>query len=145
MILKNANPKRRNSDDDNLIPLINIVFLMLIFFIVAGQIEASDGVKIESPSSVSDTKLTAERLKVVISEDGQLFIDGVQIAQEDFASRVLTYMQTLTSEQKQHAAVVIKADGNLTVDRMQDYVKTIKTSGIAHISLMTQPSAQASL
>lgn len=145
MILKNTTVKRKANDDDNLIPLINIVFLMLIFFIVAGQIEASDGVKIESPKSVSDTKLTAEHLKVVIAEDGQLFIDGAQIAQEDFASRILTYMQTLTSEQKENAAVVIKADGNLTVDRMQDYVKTIKTSGIAHISLMTQPSDQASL
>ncbi len=145
MILKNTIVKRKNSDDDNLIPLINIVFLMLIFFMVAGQIQPSDGVKIESPTSVSDTKLTPERLKVVIAEDGQLFIDGAQVEKDAFGSRVLAYVQTLTLEQKENAAVVIKADGNLTVDSMQDYVKTIKTSGIAHISLMTQPSEQASL
>jgi biopolymer transport protein ExbD len=145
MILKNTIVQRKNSDDDNLIPLINIVFLMLIFFMVAGQIQPSDGIKIESPTSVSDTKLTPERLKVVISEDGQLFIDGAQLEKDDFGSRVLAYVQTLTPEQKENAAVVIKADGNLTVDSMQDYVKTIKTSGITHISLMTQPSEQASL
>lgn len=145
MILKNTLVQRKNSDDDNLIPLINIVFLMLIFFMVAGQIQPSDGVKIESPTSVSDTKLTPERLKVVISEDGQLFIDGAQLEKDAFGSRVLAYVQTLTAEQKENAAVVIKADGNLTVDSMQDYVKTIKTSGITHISLMTQPSEQASL
>lgn len=31
------------SNDDHLIPLINVVFLMLIFFMLAGQIRASDG------------------------------------------------------------------------------------------------------
>tara|TARA_R110001583_G_scaffold195556_1_gene376165 strand:+ start:48573 stop:49010 length:438 start_codon:yes stop_codon:yes gene_type:complete len=145
MILKTTHVKRSNSDDDNLIPLINIVFLMLIFFMVAGQIQPSDGVKVESPNSISDTKLTPERLKVVIAEDGELFIDGAQVLQDDFASRVLDYFQTLTPEQKENAAVVIKADGNLVVERMQDYVKTIKTTGVTHISLMTQPSEQAAL
>lgn len=145
MILKTTHVKRSNSDDDNLIPLINIVFLMLIFFMVAGQIQPSDGVKVELPNSISDTKLTPERLKVVIAEDGELFIDGAQVLQDDFASRVLAYVQTLTPEQKENAAVVIKADGNLVVERMQDYVKTIKKSGVTHISLMTQPSEQAAL
>tara|TARA_R110002050_G_scaffold9504_1_gene33010 strand:- start:155585 stop:156022 length:438 start_codon:yes stop_codon:yes gene_type:complete len=145
MILKNTHVKRSNSDDDNLIPLINIVFLMLIFFMVAGQIQPSDGVKVESPRSISETKLTPERLKVVISVDNQLFIDGVQVSEDDFSSRVLAYVQTLSPEQTDNAAVIIKADGNLSVDRLQDYVKTIKTSGIAHISLMTQPAGQASL
>lgn len=145
MILKNTHVKRANSDDDNLIPLINIVFLMLIFFMVAGQIQPSDGVKVESPRSISDTKLTPERLKVVIAEDGELFIDGAQVPQDELGNRVLAYMNTLTLEQKETAAVVIKADGNLIVDRMQDYVKTIKTSGVTHISLMTQPSEQAAL
>jgi len=145
MILKNTSVKHKTNDDDNLIPLINIVFLMLIFFMVAGQIQPSDGVKVESPTSVSDTKLTPERLKVVIAEGGQIFIDGAQVRQETLGNRVSAYMQTLTAEQKENAAVVIKADGNLTVDSMQDYVKTIKTSGITHISLMTQSSEQASL
>ena len=145
MILKNTSVKHKTNDDDNLIPLINIVFLMLIFFMVAGQIQPSDGVKVESPISVSDTKLTPERLKVVIAEGCQIFIDGAQVRQETLGNRVSAYMQTLTAEQKENAAVVIKADGNLTVDSMQDYVKTIKTSGITHISLMTQSSEQASL
>lgn len=145
MILNNATVKRPKNDDDSLIPLINIVFLMLIFFIVAGQIQPSDGVQVESPSSISDVELMPERLKVVITEQGDVFIDGAQVAQEDFASHLASYVQTLTSAQKINAAVVIKADGNLSVDKMQDFVKTIKTAGITHISLMTQPSEQAAL
>lgn len=145
MILNDNTVKRPKNDDDNLIPLINIVFLMLIFFIVAGQIQPSDGVKVESPSSVSDTELTPERLKVVISEQDELFIDGAQMPKETFEDRLLTYVQTLPPEQKDKAAVVIKADGDLSVDSMQDYVKIIKTVGITHISLMTQPSNEPSL
>jgi len=138
MILNNETVKRPKNDDDSLIPLINIVFLMLIFFIVAGQIQASDGAKVESPNSISDIELSPERLKVVITQDDQLFIDGAQVPKEEFPSRLVAYVETLSSEHKEAAAVVIKADGNLSVDHMQDYVKTIKTSGIAHISLMTQ-------
>ncbi len=145
MILNNTHAKRSNNNDDNLIPLINIVFLMLIFFMVAGQIQPSDGVKVESPTSISDTTLTPERLKLVISEDGQLFIDGQSVPKEALSKHVLNYLDTLSDQQKPHAAVVLKADGNLSVDRMQDYVKTVRASGISHISLMTQPSAQVAL
>lgn len=140
MILNNSTVKRPKNDDDSLIPLINIVFLMLIFFIVAGQIQPSDGAKVEPANSISEAELAPERLKIVITEDDQLFIDGAQVPQEAFARHLSDYLETLSSEQKENAAVVIKADGNLSVDHMQGYVKTIKTSGIAHISLMTQPS-----
>lgn len=145
MILNNTMIKPRKNDDDNLIPLINIVFLMLIFFIVAGQIEASDGVLVESPSSVSDTELNPERLKLVIAEDGQLFIDGALVAEQALGNHISSYIEALTEQQKQTAAVVLKADGNLSVDRLQDFVKMIKTTGITHISLMTQPPVQAPL
>ncbi|MAZ88646.1 MAG: hypothetical protein CL693_13480 [Cellvibrionaceae bacterium] len=45
--LTGTNLQRPGSDDSNMIPLINIVFLMLIFFMVAGKIAARDAADFE--------------------------------------------------------------------------------------------------
>jgi biopolymer transport protein ExbD len=50
MKLCNEAVHKKNDSDDNLIPLINVVFLMLIFFMVAGQIQKSDAIKLQPPS-----------------------------------------------------------------------------------------------
>jgi len=144
MNLDNTRVKPTKSDDDNLIPLINVVFLMLIFFMVAGQIQPSDGIEVEPPASISKNKVTPERLKIVIAQDGQLVLDGHLISKDELGNQVSAYLNALTEEQKNNAAVVLKADGNLTVDLMQEYVNTIKASGIARISLMTNANLEVS-
>ncbi|MCG8693196.1 MAG: biopolymer transporter ExbD, partial [Minwuiales bacterium] len=43
----------RRSDDDRILPLINVVFLLLIFFMLAGRLSAGDPFRVDPPASVS--------------------------------------------------------------------------------------------
>lgn len=62
---------KKPNQDDNLIPLINIVFLMLIFFMVAGHISESDPIKVQAPSSISDKQDKLEPMVIVVAADGR--------------------------------------------------------------------------
>lgn len=53
--------------DDNLIPLINIVFLLLIFFMVAGQIAPQQDMTIDPPESASEKALEPAELELSLT------------------------------------------------------------------------------
>lgn len=69
-------PKQRNSSsDDNMIPLINIVFLLLIFFMVAGHIQKRPNASIELPTLTNlETPANLQRF-VEINADGMVSMD----------------------------------------------------------------------
>ena len=64
MKLVAENTHRKDNGDDALIPLINIVFLMLIFFMVAGQISKSDAAFVSPPESISEAYVDDEALQI---------------------------------------------------------------------------------
>ncbi|OUR74404.1 hypothetical protein A9Q78_00750 [Methylophaga sp. 41_12_T18] len=136
MILNTSSPKNSNNNtDDNMIPLINVVFLMLIFFMVAGQITAADGVKVAPPISVSDSQTNNEQLKVVIAEDGRVFIDGSLIEDKEITARILSYR--LDQNADENTGILVKADADLAIERLQTILKLIKSAGISSLSLIT--------
>jgi biopolymer transport protein ExbD len=68
----------RNSDD-NMIPLINIVFLLLIFFMVAGQIRAMPDASLQLPKAELPKPQTQDPVRLEITNDGLLHLDGAMI------------------------------------------------------------------
>ena len=58
------------SNEDHLIPLINVVFLMLIFFMLAGQIRASDGLPFVPPAMDSGGPEVSVPVEILMTEDG---------------------------------------------------------------------------
>ena len=78
--------KRKGSSDDNMIPLINIVFLLLIFFMVAGQIQKRPDDTIDIP-----TLNLTESLAPPIQNMVEIFADGrVAVNQRVTATNELT-------------------------------------------------------
>ena len=62
-----------------MIPLINIVFLLLIFFMVAGQIKAQPDQAITLPSTAQLEMAQAQTLRLEMFADGQLSFNGETI------------------------------------------------------------------
>ena len=60
----------------NLIPLINIIFLMLIFFMLAGTITTIDPHKINIPESIIKNDPLTPFLTIIVKKNGEVFIDS---------------------------------------------------------------------
>lgn len=63
--------QRRRSSDASLIPMINVVFLLLIFFLLAAQIRTPDPIEVSAPVSISEMVSDGE-LTLFIGADGQM-------------------------------------------------------------------------
>jgi biopolymer transport protein ExbD len=133
----------RNSGDDNLIPLINVVFLMLIFFMVAGQIQRSDAVKLEPPQSVSETPHIDEKVTVLVDLTGALYLENNPVSDDAFVTELNQLFET--AKDQKAFMVLVKVDNSLPVTRLQEVLKLIKSAGLMKVSLATRltPTAPA--
>lgn len=129
--------RRQSASDDNLIPLINIVFLLLIFFMVAGQIQRSDPYKIDPPDSISKQVLQQKNTaELLVTESGLLYLDGRLIAAQDLSAQLR--LGVTQAADPQSFTVQVKVDGDLDVAQLQSTLRSIKAAGLLRISLVTQ-------
>lgn len=104
-------PRKRNAEDD-LIPLINIVFLLLTFFMIAGQIRAMFGDDVELPHTQSHQSEQQLGNVLSIEASGTILWDQQVISLQEFA---LLLKQSAISS----GTLRVRADKNLTAIELE--------------------------
>lgn len=133
---------KKPNQDDNLIPLINIVFLMLIFFMVAGHISESDPIQVQPPASVSESQSEVKPLTIVVSTEGEIAVGQEQVTKDTLSAVITQHFEQAADPQS--FRLLVKVDANLAVEELQQVLSLIKQTGIKRIALATQKQASAS-
>ena len=117
-------------------PLINVVFLLLIFFMVAGQLSKTDPIKIEPPASDSDKDPGGQRVEILIAKDGRLLLGGEAVAFADLEARISDAFRG--AEDK---LVHLKADGAAAATDVIRVMDALKAAGAEKVKLLTSPKS----
>ncbi|MDF2182814.1 biopolymer transporter ExbD [Neptuniibacter sp. CAU 1671] len=122
-------------NDDNLIPLINVVFLMLIFFMVAGHIEASDAARVELPNSKAEQASAQQRHELLIDATGNRYLNGQPVTEAEMIQQLSQIAADSTSASQ---PMLVKADALLPVSQLQDHLRQLHAAGLQKITLATR-------
>jgi biopolymer transport protein ExbD len=123
---------RRNSED-NLIPLINIIFLLLIFFMLTGKLTSSDVFKIAPPASISEAAAAEEAVTVLVTADGQLAVNQQIVVIEELTATVAALL-----EQRAAAPMIkLKADAGLPAAQLLAVLNALRAAGVRKLTLLT--------
>ncbi|HET7410840.1 MAG TPA: biopolymer transporter ExbD [Paracoccaceae bacterium] len=128
-------PRRRVNEDDRILPLINVVFLLLVFFMVTGRLTASDPFPIEPPVSASEGA-PAEGHLIAFGPAGELALDGVVM---DEARLLSALSAELTGGL--HPEIRVKADGGAPATELVALLAGLREIGAETVTLMTVPEA----
>jgi biopolymer transport protein ExbD len=119
-----------------MLPLIDIVFLLLVFFIYAMlSMAVHRGLPVVLPVSSTaeiDTELT---LTLTVNDDGSAYLDKESIAIEDLKTVLLGRIGTMKDGETADAKVLLFADRTLSYQDLYKVLDQIKMAGIANISL----------
>lgn len=74
--------KRRAASGINITPLIDIVFILLIFFAVTTTFVAPTSIKVDLPNAKGEATQEKKNIRIGIDEAGAIFLDGTPIADE---------------------------------------------------------------
>lgn len=123
-------PSRREPPE-NTIPLINIVFLMLIFFLFAGSVAKDDARQIEPPLNILEDETIRSTGALIIDNKGKTHFD-------DAETTVADWIQQQEANKTVDGPLKIAADGTLKADELENILKELKASGRTDIVLITR-------
>ena len=125
--------KKREYDDDGLLPLVNIIFLLLIFFMIAGVIEkriVKDD--IELPAAELNRFENKEITKIFINKSNIFFIND-EITD---ISKISVYLKSNKINE-----VVIIADKSLYINEVNILLTKLHENNIKNIKLLSNRNA----
>ncbi len=123
---------RTGSDENSILPLINVVFLLLIFFMVVGSLSAADPFAIEPPRSTSGEAGDPRDIVLLVAADGRLALDGAEIDPAALRPAIEDRLGTASVRE-----VHVKADGASEAAAVVGIMETLRAAGAERIRLMT--------
>ncbi len=134
--------------------MINVVFLLLIFFMVAGIVRVSDPLPLKAPVSTGDNPVIAQSV-LYVAGDGTLMLDEISLSIASLESTLAKLKampgptgtasdiarqkpenNTLRKPQNE-PLLAIKADAQVTVSLLRDVMDAVTDAGLPRVELIT--------
>ena len=126
--------KRENKHDltIDIAPLVDIVFLLLIFFMLSTSFELHPGLKVNLPeSSTKEVKREPASLKVVLTKTGTIYLNGKKV-------NVKTLQKKFSNVKNKKTLVVIEADKFSYHGTVVSIMDIAKQSGLNNFAIATK-------
>ena len=131
MIDFDEEPPRRQFE--TLVPLINVVFLLLIFFLLAGTMKPSENVAVSLPEGALNDREQDVPTTLIVEADGFIWLgDRVMDAK---LSGVMVEKHLKDTNTKR---VAIKADANAPADAVLELMEGLREAGVEQVTIMTE-------
>ena len=121
------------SIDDRIMPLINIVFLLLIFFLVAGAIREVEPVEVDPPRSLVEAESVTDALTIYVARDGRIALGETLLERDAFD---LAIAAAVAANPDQPIRIV--ADREVEAINVISILETLRASGSSRVKLVTQ-------
>ncbi len=118
-----------------MIPLMDMLFLLLVFFMVAMlSMTVHRGLPVHLPASDAAETEAEVTLTVTVKADGSVFIDRVAVALPD-----LTAALQARAQAERVPGVLLFADRNLSTQNLFEVLDRIRHAGLGRVSLQAEP------
>ena len=128
-------PFFKNEDEDieiNMTPMLDVVFILLIFFIVTTSFVRESGVTIDRPQASSASALPQQAITVAITDSNQFWIDHHEIDPRSVRRNI----ERLLAETPE-STVIIQSDTYARTGVLIDVLDQIKLAGAKNIAVAT--------
>ena len=111
-------------------PLIDVIFLLLIFFMLTSSFIFQPGIKINLPQAITSEVIHRENLIIIVTEDDSLYINERSIDQDELLSR-------LKIAAKESKPILIKADRRSSLGKVVEIWDLCRSEGVEKINIAT--------
>ena len=125
---------RTDHDTDiNLTPMLDVVFIMLIFFIVTSTFIKQTGIDVARPAAVTANQKPTVSVLVAISAQGEIWIDKKRVD----PTTVRAHIERIHAENPK-GGLLIQADRAAKNEKLMTVLEAARGAGITEIAVATQ-------
>ncbi len=131
--------RRRNLRVDEepaimIIPMIDIVFFLLVFFMISTlYMNTEQQIPLSLPKAASSSAKTIEPVSVTLTKEGRVFIGKDAVKAEELQGKISGMLA-----QNNAQAFVIRADEGIAYGKVIDALNALKLAGASHVSVATE-------
>lgn len=125
--------QEEEKEDIDLTPMLDVVFIMLIFFIVTASFVKEAGIDVNRPEAATAVKKERANILIAISEKGEIWINKRRVD----VRAVQANVERLKAENPQ-GSVVIQADQKSTTDTLIKVMDASRAAGVFDVSIAAQ-------
>ena len=128
--MRHGRNRKKSESEVNLTPMLDVVFIMLIFFIVTASFVKESGIEISRPGASTATRKEKGNILIAITSNDQIWMDRRQVDPRALRANI----------ERMHAenplgAVVIQADKQAKTGLLVEVMDAARGAGIKNISL----------
>ena len=123
-------PTTEDETGIDLTPMLDVVFIMLIFFIVTATFVKEAGVDVQRPEATTAERQDLANILIAITPEDDVWIDGNRIDERDMA----TVIKRLHAENPK-GAVVIQAEDDSANERLITVMDAARKAGVYNVSI----------
>lgn len=116
-------------------PLIDVVFLLLIFFMLTSSFIFQPGIKVKLPKAVTSEVLHEKSLIILVNSKNYIYLHDRAITKSELTSR-------LRLAAKENKPLLIKADRRASVGKVVEVWDMCRDAGISQINIATSQEAK---
>ena len=114
-------------------PLIDIVFLLLIFFMLTSSFLFQPGIKINLPKAVTSEVLHEQNVVVTVTSENLIYLDNKPVTAAQLNKKLINDVAPLKKP------IMIKADRRASLGRVVEVWDICRAAGIAQVNIATNP------
>jgi len=117
----------------NLTSLIDVVFLLLIFFMVSTSFALIQGIKVDLPTTTTTQEKIEQNIVISITKEGKIYLGKTQVSKTELVKR----LKRQIGEKK--SLVVINADKDTRHGMVVEVMDLAKQGGAGKLGILTTP------
>ncbi|ARN73679.1 ExbD/TolR family protein [Oceanicoccus sagamiensis] len=129
----NRNAGGEEGGEIDLTPMLDVVFIMLIFFIVTASFIKEAGIEVNRPEASTATKKENVNILVAVSATNEIWIDKRRIDKR----AVRSVIERMHAENPK-GAVVVQADNESNTETVASVIDSARAAGVFDVSLATE-------
>jgi biopolymer transport protein ExbD len=114
----------------DLTPLINVFFLLLIFFMFTSSFIFQPGIRVSLPRAITSEVIQEEGTVLIITKDGRIYLSDREITRDELSSKLRLIA-------KGKGALLIKADGDAPLAMVVEVWDMCRREGVLQINIAT--------
>lgn len=134
MRLKNR--RSRITANVDMTPMIDIVFQLIVFFLVSTTFAVVPGIKLNLPQSTTSEGTSVQGITIYADKDGVMFFNDKEVNMENLGQELLSF--DIGTSKKEEFPVSLEADSEVTNGTIVKIFDVIRQSGFSLINLRTK-------
>ena len=124
---KNGAEEARERRLESTFFMLNVIFLLILFFIVAANFDVQ--LQIFPPKSSASAPLPTEAMQLVVNQEGTMFLNGETVGHAQ--------LKKILDKTGKGRALKIAADANLDAIKIAQLIQEVAASGVTRLALVT--------